>query len=84
MKRGTMPIDYFEVGDLVWVMPSGFAPTIMPPEKMCTRGIILKVDHRHSWSANQVWYDVLQTTPLGKTEKRHYPSEMLLKIDKND
>lgn len=81
MTAMTEQTDYIKQGDLVWIASSGFAPAILPVDwkKIATKGIVLEAMP----SPNRYWYKILQTTPLGKSEIKQYPLEMLIKIEED-
>ena len=81
MSMATEQTEYIKEGDLVWIASSGFAPAILPADwkKIATRAVVLEAMP----SPNRYWYKVLQTTPLGKSEVKQYPIEMLIKIEED-
>lgn len=81
MSMATEQTEYIKKGDLVWIASSGFAPAILPGnwKKIATRAVVLEAlasPYKH-------WYKVLQTTPLGKSEIKKYPIDMLIKIEED-
>ena len=73
--------EYLSEGDLVWIASGGFAPALLPKDwkKIATRAVILEAMPE----PNKYWYKVLQTTPLGKSEVKQYPIEMLIKTEED-
>lgn len=81
MNTVTEQTEYLSEGDLVWIASGGFAPALLPSgwRKIATRAVILEAMP----APNKYWYKVLQTTPLGKSEVKQYPIEMLIKIEED-
>ena len=70
--------DYIEEADMVWIARHGYLETI--PKGLRSTAIVLKCLP----PPNKYWYEVLQTTPAGKTQIKTYPIEMLTKIESYD
>ena len=74
MTRG----DYIKEADMVWIARDGYLDTI--PRGLRSTAIVLKCLP----PPNEYWYEVLQTTPSGKTQIKTYPIDMITKIEDNE
>ena len=74
----TIMTEYIREADMVWIAREGYLETI--PKGLRSTGLVLKCLS----APNNFWYEILQTTPAGKTQVKTYPIEMLIKIEDND
>ena len=74
----TTTTDYIKEADMVWIAREGYLDSI--PKGLRSTAIVLKCLP----PPNKYWYEVLQTTPSGKTQIKTYPIDMLIKIEEND
>ena len=69
--------DYIKEADMVWISREGYLDTV--PKGLRSTAIVLKCLP----APNKHGYEVLQTTPSGKTQIKRYPIDMLVKIEED-